>query len=114
MAAAGGVGGGGSFQPSAYPASWEVPDESFASFAGDMVRHRLGKYVQPEHPSRITKEDAQQLYRKLSREVVERERQAYAARQASGDARPIERSKVEANIKEFVRLSIRRLHEGAR
>jgi hypothetical protein len=40
-----------------------VPDESFASFAGDMVRHRLGKYVQPEHPSRITKEDAQQLYR---------------------------------------------------
>jgi hypothetical protein len=61
--AAGGGGGGGSFQPSAYPASWEVPDESFASFAGDMVRHRLGKYVQPEHPSRITKEDAQQLYR---------------------------------------------------
>jgi hypothetical protein len=46
--------------------------------------------------------------------VVERERQAYAARQASGDVRPIERSKVEANIKEFVRLSIRRLHEGAR
>jgi hypothetical protein len=29
----------------------------------DAVKHRLGKYVQPDHPNRITKEEAQQLYK---------------------------------------------------
>jgi hypothetical protein len=42
--------------------------------------------------------------------VVEVEEAAVAERRAGGDVKPIERSKLEANIKEFVRLSIRRLH----
>jgi hypothetical protein len=41
---------------------------------------------------------------------VEKEAAACADRQAAGSSKPIERSKLEANIKEFVRLSIRRLH----
>jgi hypothetical protein len=41
---------------------------------------------------------------------VEKEAAACAERQAAGSHKPIERSKLEANIKEFVRLSIRRLH----
>jgi hypothetical protein len=48
-------------------------------------------------------------HRKLRRQVVEREEAAAAERQAAGFFRPIERAKLEANIKEFVRLSIRRM-----
>ncbi len=42
--------------------------------------------------------------------MVEKERQAYKSRQAQNVSKIIERRKVENNIKEFVRLSIRRLH----
>lgn len=48
--------------------------------------------------------------RKLRRQIVEKESAACAERHAAGSFKPIERSKLEANIKEFVRLSIRRLH----
>lgn len=48
--------------------------------------------------------------RKLRRQIVDKEAAACAERQAAGSFKPIERSKLEANIKEFVRLSIRRLH----
>lgn len=46
------------------------------------------------------------------REVVEKERRAHAERlaQTGGAPKPIERRKLEGNIKEFVRLSIRRFH----
>jgi hypothetical protein len=47
--------------------------------------------------------------RKLKREVVEKEGQAHAERSRGGQFAPIERFKLENNIKEFVRLSIRRL-----
>jgi hypothetical protein len=46
----------------------------------------------------------------LRREVFEKEVTAFSERQAGGTFRPIERSKLEQNIKEFVRLSIRRMH----
>lgn len=48
--------------------------------------------------------------RKLRREVVDKEAAAYAERSAGRVAKPIERARLEAGIKEFVRLSIRRLH----
>eukprot|EP00878_Enallax_costatus_P017975 GHUV01018901.1.p1 GENE.GHUV01018901.1~~GHUV01018901.1.p1 ORF type:complete len:1118 (+),score=463.86 GHUV01018901.1:2890-6243(+) len=89
---------------------WDQPRPEFEAFVSDAVKHRLGKYVQPDHPNRITKEDAQQLYRKLRREVVDKEVTAFAARQAQGQFRPIGKAEVEAKIKDFVRLSIRRLH----
>lgn len=46
-----------------YPDSWDQPGPDFEAFVGEAVKHRLGKYVQPDHPNRITKEEAQQLYR---------------------------------------------------
>ena len=49
-------------------------------------------------------------HRKLKVEIVEKEQQAYAERQQAGQFRHIERAKLEANIKEFVRVSIRKLH----
>jgi len=45
--------------------------------------------------------------------VVEKEGQAYMERSRSGQFAPIERFKLENNIKEFVRLSIRRLRAAA-
>ncbi|KAI8470635.1 MAG: hypothetical protein J3K34DRAFT_521189 [Monoraphidium minutum] len=91
------------------PHSWEAPNASFEAFVGETVKRRLGKYVQPDHPNRITRDEAQALYRKLKREVVEKEGAAYQERSRAGAYAPIERPKLEANIKEFVRLSIRRL-----
>ena len=42
--------------------------------------------------------------------MVEKERRAYAERQEQSLPRPMERRKLEGNIKEFVRQSIRRFH----
>jgi hypothetical protein len=90
--------------------SWDYPGPEFEAFVGEAVKHRLGKYVQPDHPNRISREEAHQLYRKLRREVVEKELTAFAGRQAQGQLRPIDKVEVEAKIKDFVRHSIRRLH----
>jgi hypothetical protein len=46
-----------------YPDSWDQPGPDFEAYVGEAVKHRLGKYVQPDHPNRITKEEAQQLYK---------------------------------------------------
>ncbi len=46
-----------------FPEVWDEPDTNFEAFVADTVKHRLGKYVQPDHPNRISKEDAQMLYR---------------------------------------------------
>ena len=46
-----------------YPEMWEKPDPSFEAFVCEMVRHRIGKYVQPDHPNRVSLEDAERLYR---------------------------------------------------
>jgi len=46
-----------------YPDSWDQPGPDFEAFVGESVKHRLGKYVQPDHPNRITKDEAQQLYK---------------------------------------------------
>jgi hypothetical protein len=46
--------------------------------------------------------------------VIEKERRAYAERQQAQAFRPIERKKLEGNIKEFTRLSVKRaLEKGA-
>lgn len=50
-------------QQQQYPDSWEQPGPDFEAFVGDAVKRRLGKYVQPDHPNRITKDEAQQLYK---------------------------------------------------
>jgi hypothetical protein len=42
---------------------WEQPGPDFEAFVCDAVKRRLGKYVQPDHPNRISKEDAVCLYR---------------------------------------------------
>jgi hypothetical protein len=50
-------------QQQQFPDSWDEPGPEFEAFVGDAVKRRLGKYVQPDHPNRISKEDAQSLYR---------------------------------------------------
>ncbi|MEW5316180.1 MAG: hypothetical protein WDW38_007566 [Sanguina aurantia] len=99
--------------PQHHPESWEEPDSSFEAYVGDAVRHRLGKYVLPDHPNRISSAIAHSLHRKVQREVVEKERRAFETRQQQSQNRPIERKKLEANLKEFVRQSIRKLHTQA-
>lgn len=91
--------------------AWDAPDAAFAAYVADMVRRRVGKYAQPEHPLCISQEEAAQLYSKIRREIVAKEQAAYEGRQAAGVFKPIERIKLEVKIREFVRDSIRRYHE---
>ncbi len=46
-----------------HPESWDEPNESFESFVAETVQHRIGKYAQPDHPSRISHEEAEALNR---------------------------------------------------
>lgn len=99
-----------------HPEIWEAPNDSFEAFVADIVQHRIGKFVIPQptsspyHISRIAHEDALALNRKIVREVIEKERQAYEDRLKQGIDRPIERKKLENNVREFVRQSIKRFH----
>eukprot|EP00798_Chlamydomonas_sp_ICE-L_P005065 gene5065-34860_t len=91
--------------------TWDEPNAAFERYVWEMVRFRLGKYVQPNHPNHISKDGAEGLLTKMKHEVVEKERRSCEDRKLKGaGAKLIERRKLEGNIKEYVRQSIRRYH----
>ncbi|KAG2485616.1 hypothetical protein HYH03_015679 [Edaphochlamys debaryana] len=96
---------------SSHAETWDEPDGAFEAYVADMVRHRLGKYMQPEHPSRVSVAEATSLRAKVYREVVAKERRAWEERRSAGVFKPIERHKLEANLKEFVRSTIKRMRD---
>lgn len=112
IAAVGGGGPGGG-DPGEEGPAFEAPDAAFEAYVADLVKRRLGKYCQADHPTRVSQEDANVLYAKIKRQVVDKERDAYAQRQAAGTFKPIVRGKLEMKIRDFVRESIKR-HLGAR
>lgn len=54
---------------------WESPNSEFDAFVARTVRHRLGKYMQAQHPQQITAKEQDLLYGKVRHEVVQRERE---------------------------------------
>ncbi|KDD72644.1 hypothetical protein H632_c3086p0, partial [Helicosporidium sp. ATCC 50920] len=90
--------------------SWESPDAEFALYVRDVVRHRLAKYMQPDHPAPLDLGTAQKLVERLAVQVAEREREAYQERTASGTFKPILRDKTAQRVKEYVRDTMHRMH----
>lgn len=43
------------------PEAWDTPDSGFAAYVAEMVRRRVGKYAQPDHPMCISQEEAGQV-----------------------------------------------------
>ena len=48
---------------------------SVQSFVAEVVRRRVGKYTEPEHPIQLTHREAQQVHRKAVQEVLGKEHQ---------------------------------------
>lgn len=86
--------------------TWDSPDASFESFVAEVVRKRVGKYELPDRPAPLSRDDAASLFKKIRREIMAKEYEAYKLRQSTGSIKPIEREKVEQRIKEYVRDSV--------
>jgi SET domain/AWS domain len=92
--------------------SWEAPDSRFEEFVADVVRRRIGKYEQPDHPTQLSRDEAATLFRAIRREIVAKEVSAYEERQRTNQSKPIERQKLENRIKDYVRDRVRKYHAG--
>lgn len=92
--------------------SWETPDSRFEEFVADVVRRRIGKYEQPDHPTQLCREEASSLFRAIRREIVAKEVNAFEERQKINQSKPIERQKLENRIKDYVRDRVRKYHAG--
>ena len=86
--------------------TWDSPDASFENFVAEVVRKRVGKYELPDRPAPLSRDDAASLFKKIRREIMAKEYEAYKLRQSSGSIKPIERGKVEQRIKDYVRDSV--------
>jgi hypothetical protein len=86
--------------------TWDSPDASFENFVAEVVRKRVGKYELPDRPAPLSRDDAASLFKKIRREIMAKEYEAYKLRQTSGSMKPIERGKVEQRIKDYVRDSV--------
>lgn len=64
----------GSPDPGDGAQAWDRPGAPFEEFVGKVISHRLGKYKQPDHPNRISREDFKELYRKSWKAIIEAER----------------------------------------
>jgi hypothetical protein len=91
-------------------ASWETPHGGFEDFVADVVRHRIGKYEQPDHPSQLSRDEASSLFRAIRREIVAKEVNAFEERNRTNQQKPIERQKLENRIKDYVRERVRKYH----
>ena len=92
--------------------SWETPDTRFEEFVADVVRRRIGKYEQPDHPTQLSRDEASSLFRAIRREIVAKEVNAFEERQRTNQSKPIERQKLENRIKDYVRDRVRKYHAG--
>ncbi|CAD7699864.1 unnamed protein product [Ostreobium quekettii] len=92
------------------PDHWDEPNGDFEAFVSCTLKHKLAKYVQPDHPRSISREEANRLYRRLRDEVIGAERAAFREHGQRHGRRTIERTKMESNIKEYVKQRVYRLH----
>lgn len=46
-----------------HPDTWDTPNQGFEAFVTETVQHRIGKYVQPDHPNRVASKDAHVLHK---------------------------------------------------
>ena len=90
--------------------SWEKPDLRFEEYVADVVRRRIGKYEQPDHPTQLSREEAATLFRSIRKEIMAKEVLAYNERQRTNQSKPIERKKLEGRIKEYTRDRVRKYH----
>jgi hypothetical protein len=95
-----------------HDSSWETPDTRFEEFVADIVRRRIGKYEQPDHPTQLSRDEASTLFRAIRREIVAKEVSAFEERQRTNQSKPIERQKLENRIKDYVRDRVRKYHAG--
>lgn len=47
--------------PAPQDESWDEPSTGFELFVGEVVRARIGKYVQPGHPAKLDMQEAMQV-----------------------------------------------------
>lgn len=107
------------------PDAWDEPGEDFAAFVRDEVSaclargcdellHAAAQHGVPPPPElpRLMPgggDERPRMIARLAGEVVAQERAAHAARVAQGlGALPVERRKLEANVNDFVRATLRR------
>lgn len=89
---------------------WEEPNEDFEAFVSSTLKRKIFKYVQDDHPRRISKEDADSLYKRIMVEIIDIERKAFNEHEKNNTRRPIDGWKLESNIKEHVKSRVYRLH----
>lgn len=89
---------------------WDEPNADFEAFVSQTLKRKLSKYVQDDHPRRISREEADGLYARIKPEIIDIERKAFDDHQKLNTRRPIEGRKLELNIKEHVKIRVHRLH----
>lgn len=89
---------------------WDEPNADFEAFVSQTLKKKLSKYVQDDHPRRISREDAESLYARIKPEIIDIERKAFDEHQRLNTRRPIEGRKLELNIKEHVKIRVHRMH----
>ena len=90
--------------------SWESPNGRFEEFVAEVVRRRVGKYEQSDHPNQLSRDEAANLFSAIRKEIIAKEVSAYDARQKASQFKPIERKKLESRIKDYVRERVRKYH----
>jgi len=77
---------------------WATPHTtSFFDGVNQMIKRRLGKYCQPEHPMHLKKVHAQKIQEKLVEAVVAKERKKFDVQ-----PKPINKARLEEKLKQYV------------
>jgi len=93
------------------PDAFASPGARFEAFVSSFVAGAAREYARPDHPLSVSRADADAIAAKAAATIVRLERQAAAANEAAGAGKPIDRRRLEAKAADYVRGSVRRLHE---
>ncbi|KAK9809740.1 hypothetical protein WJX73_001840 [Symbiochloris irregularis] len=96
------------------PKQWAEPSAAFEAWVEKYVRTRIRKYCRPESSMNLNRQDVDKLQVKACQIIIEGERKAFSDRQRSSNPTPIELSKVEPRIKDYIKKKVESLRLRAK
>lgn len=90
---------------------WDHLNRDFEDFVRQILRQRIQKYQQPEHPLKLSASEADSLFKKLYASIIESEENAFKAFARDRVQRHVSKVKLALNIKEFTSKSMHNYYD---
>lgn len=93
---------------------WDHMTDDFIGFVSRSIRFRLQKYQQPDHPLHLSDMELKQLHGRMLSDIIMIEKKAFEEYENKNMKRPVAKSKLESNIKTYIKKKMQQFYANFR